>query len=79
MASGGAAATAVQASESERGGVEEREWNRWERRARPGAPGGRPGRVHPGAWAPRGGKALPARHGGTAQPAVARGRGRGHK
>jgi len=36
-----------------------------------GAPSGRPGRVQVGAWAPRGGRVLPARHGGTAWPAVA--------
>jgi len=75
MASGGAAAAAVRASE--RGGVDEREWQRREKRARPGPPGGRPGRVHLGAWAPRGGRALPARHGGTARPAVTCGHERG--
>ena len=37
-----------------------------------GAPSGRLGHVQIGAWAPRGGRALPARHGGTARPAVAR-------
>jgi len=77
MAGGGAAAAAVRASESERGGVDERKWKRRERRVRSGAPGGRLGRVHPGAWAPRGGRALPARHGGTAWPAIARGLGAG--
>ena len=63
-------------SGGERARVDEREWQRRGRRARPGAPGGRPGRVHPGACAPRGDRALPACHGGTARPAVARGRGR---
>jgi len=38
-----------------------------------GAPGGRPGRI----GAPRGGGVLLARHGGTARPAIARGRGEG--
>ena len=36
-----------------------------------GAPGGRPGCVHPGACALRGCRALQARHGGTARPSVA--------
>ena len=79
MASGGAAAASVRASESERGGVEEREWHRREKQARPGAPGGRPGHVHPAACAPCGGRAQPARNGGTARLPFARGRGRGHR
>jgi len=58
--------------------VDEREWQQRGRRVRPGAPGGRPGRIRSGACAPRDGGALPARHGGTARPAVTRGRGRGH-
>jgi len=72
MASGGAAAAAVQASESERGGVDERKLQWRGRRTRSGAPG-----VQADACAPCGGRALPARHGGTARPAVAHGRGRG--
>ena len=77
MAIGGAATAAIWANESDRGGVDEREWQRREKRVRPGAPGGRPRRVHPGACAPRGGRALPVRHGGTARPAVVRGHGCG--
>ena len=47
-----------------------RKWERGLRRARPGAPGGRPGRLHAAACPPRGGQALPARHGGTARPSA---------
>jgi len=61
----------------EREREERRKWTRRGRRGRPGAPGGRPGRVQAGACAPRGCRALPARHGGTGRPVVARGRGRG--
>ena len=63
--------------------AEGRVWQRGRRRTRPGAPGGRPGRVQAAACAPRGGRALSARHGGTARPsarvdtALARARGRG--
>ena len=63
--------------EQEREREERLKWTRRGRRARPGAPGGRPGRVEACACAPRGGRALPARHGSTARPAVVRGRGRG--
>ena len=48
MAGGGAAA-AARARQSERGRADGRKWKSRERRARPGAPGGRPGRVQVGA------------------------------
>jgi len=72
-------ARAVQGRESERGRAERHNWQRRVRRVRPGAPGGRPGCVHSGACAPRGGQALPARHGDTARPFIAwtRARARG--
>ena len=55
------------------GCVRAREWARprAERRVwQPGAPSGRPGRVQATACSPRGGRALPARHGGTARPSA---------
>ena len=49
---------------------EERVWQRGRRRTRPGAPSGRLGRVQAVACAPRGGRALPTRHSGTARPSA---------
>ena len=56
--------------ENERGGAGRPKWQRGRRRTRPGAPGGRPGRVQVAACAPRGGRALPACHGVAAQPSA---------
>ena len=47
--------------------VEDRKWERRQRRRRSGTPGGRPGCIHAAACSPRGGRALPACHGGTAR------------
>ena len=74
MARGGAAA--ARAGERARVRVERHKCQRGRRRTRPGAPGGRPGRVQAAACSPRGGRALSARHGGTARPS-ARGHGAG--
>ena len=63
-------------SEGERGWAGGCKWQRGRRRTRPCAPGGRLGRVRVVACAPRGGRALPARHGGTARPST-RGRDAG--
>ena len=51
--------------ESERGRAGGRKWQRRRRRAWPGAPGGRPGRVQVTACLPRGSRALPAHRGGA--------------
>jgi len=66
MACDGAAAAARERAEGE-SAMEERKWQRGQQRTRPGAPGGRPGRVQAAACSPRGGQALPAHHGGTAR------------
>ena len=68
-------ARAERGQESERARAEGREWERGRRRAQPSSSGGRPGRVLAVACSPRGGRTLPARHGGTERPS-ARGRGR---
>ena len=62
--------------EGERGWAGGRKWQRGRRRAWPGAPGDRPGRVQAAACSPSSGRALPARHGGAARLSV-RGHGAG--
>ena len=65
-------------SEGERARADGREWQQGRRRARPSAPGGRPGRVQAIACSPRGSRVLRARHGGAAVRArTRRGRERG--
>jgi len=63
-------ARAERGRESERGRAGGRKWLRGRRRARQGAPSGRPGRVQATACSPHGSRALPARHDGAARPSA---------